>query len=145
MGHVIILNLKLIVSAPMMIFQMRCHIGCDFSLIGHFGQADFTDGEACAVSRTLSVLQVAEVFPDARPDSVFRRIKLGQFSGSSDSERVDFSLQHRNQSSRNVLYSLEMNASGEILYLHFGVDTAVVLFKVLHHIRRRFSFGNQLP
>lgn len=37
-----------------------------------------------------------------------------------------------------------MKTSGKILYLYFGVDGVVILFKVLHHIRRRFAFRNQL-
>lgn len=86
-----------------MIFEMCSHIGCDFPLIGHFGQADFADGEACAISRTLRVLQVAEVFPDAGPHPVFRWIKLRELSGSSDGERVYFPLQHDNKQQNHVL------------------------------------------
>lgn len=37
-----------------------------------------------------------------------------------------------------------MKAVGKILYLYFVVDSIVVLFKVLHHICRRFAFRNQL-
>lgn len=38
-----------------------------------------------------------------------------------------------------------MKASAKILYLYVGVDNVVVLFKMLHHVRRRFAFRNQLP
>lgn len=80
-----------------MIFEMRGHIGRDLSLIGHFGKADFADREACAVSRTLRVPQVAKIFPHARPDSVFRWIKLWELGGSANGERIHFPLRQNNK------------------------------------------------
>lgn len=37
-----------------------------------------------------------------------------------------------------------MKEWSEILYLDFGVNSVVVLFKVLHHVRGRLAFRNQL-
>lgn len=85
-----------------MIFEVCGHVGRDFSLIGDFGKADFADGEARAVGRTLRVPQVAEMLPDAGPHPVLGRIKLGQLGGSSDGERVHFPL---TQSSETTLAS----------------------------------------